>query len=84
MISEFSFVIFLLLPSTVTAAIVEGLKNGFLNLSPESLKLLAIPIFAAVNSGYWILLGYFIESIHTYVLKNKTARQNPLSIYSRN
>ena len=75
-----AFFSLLVYPSiAVTEIVLDILKVQFPLWCIETFDILYVPIFAVINSIYWLFLGDMIEIAHSAYLRNKTV-QKPLSI----
>lgn len=84
---DFIFYIFQLirfcffLPSALaTDVFMSDLKAKYYNWCPETYDFIAIFTFVALNSLYWMLLGYFIETAQQTHRKNNSLQEKPLGI----
>jgi hypothetical protein len=67
-----AFFFILVYPSVaVTEIILQILKAQFPLWCIETQDILYVPIFAVVNSFYWLFLGDMIEMAHSAYLRNK-------------
>jgi hypothetical protein len=64
----------------VTEIVLEILKAQFPLWCVETHDILYVPVFAVVNSIYWLFLGDMIEIAHSAYLQNKQI-QKPLSCF---
>lgn len=71
----------LVYPSMAMTELILGvLKNVFPLSCLETFDLLYLPIFALVNTFYWLFLGDMIEIAHSVYLQRKSI-DKPLSIF---
>ena len=72
----------LFLPSIVITEItLEMFKKTFPLWRLDTRDIIYIPIFAVINSFYWISLAYCIELAHAKYLQIKPPAKKPLSIF---
>ena len=61
----------------ITQAVINVLKTQNPLWCYETFDIIYLPIFAVVNSFYWLLLGYGIEVAHSAYLRNKPLYTKP-------
>lgn len=72
----------LTLPSIIiTENTLEMLKKAFPLWCLETHDIIYTPVFAVINSFYWICLAYIIELCHAKYLELKPPAKKPLSIF---
>lgn len=76
-----AFLIFTLPSISLTGITLEFLKLIFPLWCLETFDIFYIPIFAIINTFYWLFLGDMIEIAHSAYLKNKPPKKI-LSIFS--
>ncbi len=72
----------LVYPSIAMTEIVLGVLKGMFPLwCIETFDIFYIPIFAVINTFYWLFLGDMIEMAHSEYLRRKSTTKKILSIF---